>query len=167
MFKDLENTKEKQLEQINQLTLDSREEKNLKDRLRSFRKYFDSNKPLKKFDKAVFDSIVERIILGGVNDQGQNDPYLITFVFKTGPKPSVSVGKEGKNGAVKSIGEITGNLYSQPLDHTCGVCSKTTTPKALLLLEFKNFYDFFSFSKNSDNYHQKDLKNSIKIKIAI
>jgi len=120
MFKELEITKEKQLEQINQLTLDSREEKNLKDRLRSFRKYVDSNKPLKKFDKAVFDSIVERIILGGVHNQGQNDPYLITFVFKTGPKPSISVGKDGKNGTVKHIGEISGNVYSHPLDHTCG-----------------------------------------------
>jgi len=39
-----------------------------------FRKYFDSNKSLNKFDKAVLNSIVERIILGGVNDQGQYDP---------------------------------------------------------------------------------------------
>jgi hypothetical protein len=49
----------------------------------------------------------------------------------------------------------------------CGDGGKTTTPQPLILLEFKHFYDFFSFSKNSENYHQKDLKRSIKIKIAI
>jgi hypothetical protein len=50
---------------------------------------------------------------------------------------------------------------------TCGDSGATTTPEPLILLEFKHFYDFFSFSKNSENYHQKDLKKSIKIKIAI
>jgi hypothetical protein len=49
----------------------------------------------------------------------------------------------------------------------CRDGGKTTTPEPLILLEFKLFYDFFSFSKNSDNYPQKDLKSSVKIKIVI
>lgn len=117
-FEELENAKDEQLEQISQLTLDSRDEKELKERLRCFRKYFDSNKQLKTFDKAVFDSIVEKIILGGTDSKGQNDPYQITFVFKTGPNPTISVGKGGKNGAIKDISEIAENISSQLSDHT-------------------------------------------------
>jgi hypothetical protein len=49
----------------------------------------------------------------------------------------------------------------------CGDGGKTTTPEPLILLEFKHFYEFFSFSKNSENYHQKDLKSSIRIKVVI
>lgn len=75
----------------------------MKERLRSFRKYFDSYKPLKKFHKDVFEAIVEKIILGGINEKGQKDPYQITFIFKTGPKPTINVGEGKKNGTMKSL----------------------------------------------------------------
>lgn len=124
-FDELENSKDEQLKLISQLTLDSRDEKKLKERLRSFRKYFNSNKTLKPFDKAVFDSIVDKIILGGTDTKEQNNPYQITFVFKADPKPTISVGKGGKNGAIKDIGEIAENISSQLSDHSCGIGFET------------------------------------------
>jgi len=36
----------------------------------------------------------EKIILGGVDDKGQKDPHQLTFVFKTGPKSTITMGKE-------------------------------------------------------------------------
>ena len=39
--------------------------------------------------------------------------------------------------------------------------------KPLILLGFKAFSDFSTFTKNSDNYVEKDLKNGIKVEIAI
>ena len=48
--------------------------------------------------------------------------------------------------------------------HPCGYGGKITTQKPLILLEFKLFYDFYTFSKNSENYPQKDLKRGVKIK---
>ena len=32
----------------------------------------------------VFESVVERIIIGGYNDEGVEEPLKITFVYKTG-----------------------------------------------------------------------------------
>jgi len=82
------------IKETNELSLTASEEKEMKTRLKSFRKYFDANKPLKKFDADVFESIVEKIILGGIDEKGQKDPHQLTFVFKTGPKSTITIGKE-------------------------------------------------------------------------
>lgn len=96
------------------------EEKEMKIRLKSFRKYFDANKPLKKFDADVFESIVEKIILGGIDDKGQKDPHQLTFVFKTGPKSTITIGKDNdsnkENGFLKKGKEPYSHLSS---DTTC------------------------------------------------
>lgn len=39
---------------------------------------------LTEFDRAVFESIVEKIIVGGVNSNGEIDPAMLTIIFKTG-----------------------------------------------------------------------------------
>lgn len=49
----------------------------------------------------------------------------------------------------------------------CRDGSKTTTLEPLILLGYKAFSDFATFTKNSDNYVEKDLKNGIKVEIAI
>lgn len=41
-----------------------------------------------KFDRAVFESIVDKIIIGGTNDEGEIDPAMITIIYKTGKKDS-------------------------------------------------------------------------------
>ena len=93
-FIELSKDKERLIKETNELSLTASEEKKMKTRLKSFRKYFDANKPLKKFDANVFESIVEKIILGGIDDKGQKDPHQLTFVFKTGPKSTITMGKE-------------------------------------------------------------------------
>ena len=37
-----------------------------------------------EFDRNVFESIVEKVIVGGYDDEGNADPSMITFVYKTG-----------------------------------------------------------------------------------
>lgn len=71
------------------------------DRLKVFRKYFDNKKPLKKFDGDVFDAIVDYVILGDIDENGKKDPYLLTFILKTGLKPTISVKKETKSSFIE------------------------------------------------------------------
>ena len=52
---ELNTDKERLAEETNELSLTASEEKEMKTRLKSFRKYFDANKPLKKFDADVFE----------------------------------------------------------------------------------------------------------------
>ena len=37
---------------------------------------------LDKFDRVVFESIVEKVIVGDISEDGTVDPYKLTFVLK-------------------------------------------------------------------------------------
>ncbi|MGM9882446.1 MAG: hypothetical protein ACI31S_06380 [Bacilli bacterium] len=39
---------------------------------------------IKEFDKKIFDSIVERIMLGEIDENGNSNPNVIKFILKTG-----------------------------------------------------------------------------------
>lgn len=60
------------------------EEKTIKERIVSFRKLFESKEPLIEFDREVFKTVVEEVIIGGYKEDGSIDPYMLTFIFKTG-----------------------------------------------------------------------------------
>ena len=42
-----------------------------------------SQKMLSEFDRTVFKSIIDKIIVGGVNNVGEIDPAMLTIIFKT------------------------------------------------------------------------------------
>jgi len=80
------------------------EEKTIKDRLMDFKKIFENAKPLEEFDGDVFKTVVEEVVVGGYNEDGIPDPYMITFIFKTGlntkidgHKPPSKMKKNTKN----------------------------------------------------------------------
>lgn len=64
-------------------TITSKED-NLKDRIDTFRKLFENNEILKEFDREIFESVIEKIIVGEIDEDGNNNPYSVTFIFKTG-----------------------------------------------------------------------------------
>ena len=45
---------------------------------------FDSNELLKKFDREIFENVIDKVIIGKVDDQSIRNPYSVTFIFKTG-----------------------------------------------------------------------------------
>ena len=78
-----EQLKKLQDEQLQLVELGKNQE-STKTRLREFRKNLSSGEILESFDRVVFESVVERIIIGGYNDEGVEEPLKITFVYKTG-----------------------------------------------------------------------------------
>lgn len=64
-------------------------EKDIKRRLRDFKKTLEQNEVLSEFDRYVFESIVEKVIVGGYDEEGNKDPAQLTFVYKTGLKNNV------------------------------------------------------------------------------
>lgn len=65
-------------------------EKNIKYRIDLFKKTLEKHKDLETFDRNVFESVIEKIIVGGYNENGEADPSKLTFIFKTGIKESVN-----------------------------------------------------------------------------
>ncbi|WP_414836216.1 recombinase family protein [Clostridium sporogenes] len=64
-------------------------EKDIKRRLRDFKKTLEQNEVLSEFDRYVFESIVEKVIVGGYDEDENKDPAQLTFVYKTGLKNNV------------------------------------------------------------------------------
>lgn len=59
-------------------------ESNMKKRIVDFRHTLEQNEVLDTFDRYVFESIVEKVIVGGYDIEGKKDPYMLTFIYKTG-----------------------------------------------------------------------------------
>lgn len=99
-----------------------------KKRIDEFRKMFNSNKPIEKFDRAAFDAVVEEVILGGETEEGEKNPYMITFVFKTGLKASKDCSKFKGDSSSEETYSYTANeseeACSLSTDNTCGDGSK-------------------------------------------
>jgi len=69
--------------QKNELESSVNQQKNISKRLIEIRKTLESEDPLDEFDRAVFESIVEKVIVGGYDENGNALPYKITFVLKS------------------------------------------------------------------------------------
>ncbi|WP_207638337.1 hypothetical protein [Desulfoscipio gibsoniae] len=72
------------LSEKERLQQSSQEEIDLAKRIEHFRKVLEKNEVLTAFDRCVFESIVEKVIIGEVDEDGNNNPYKLTFVYKTG-----------------------------------------------------------------------------------
>ena len=56
----------------------------IKERVTEFCRLLQKNEILTKFDRTIFESIVENVIIGGFDEKGRKDPYQISFVYKMG-----------------------------------------------------------------------------------
>lgn len=101
LLNELEKVKAKE-EELQTITS---KEDSLKDRIDTFRKLFENNEILKEFDREIFESVIEKIIVGKIDEDGNKNPYSVTFIFKTG----LEIEKNDKKS----------NLYSYPTYDTC------------------------------------------------
>ncbi|WP_247938538.1 recombinase family protein [Streptococcus intermedius] len=83
-FNQIQIEKEKLLEEKVNLEVTLKSEVDIKSRLENFKEILTSQKTLTEFDKDIFESIVEKIIVGGINSDGEIDPAMLTIIFKTG-----------------------------------------------------------------------------------
>ena len=77
---------------------------------------------LEEFDRGIFESIVEKVIVGGYDEDGNKDPYKITFIYKTGFKSEIGNAKE-RFGKSRGIGDKVKKMCSDISDEVKGVCS--------------------------------------------
>lgn len=96
LFLDDKITKEaydEKMEEFNQKISNAEEEReiyvananmqrNVSKRMKEIREQIKVTKVLKNFDRTVFESIVEKVIVGEQNQDGISDPYKVTFVLK-------------------------------------------------------------------------------------
>lgn len=109
--------------------------KKIKSRLNNFRKIINEHEILEVFDRCVFESIVDKVIVGGYDEDGNPDPKMLTFIYKTGFTNEINSENhkpERKNGRAKEFmnlpsfanetrEKLAELLPSFQLSDTCGV----------------------------------------------
>lgn len=123
---DLSNAKAK-LEYFQQ---QADEEGSLQRRIADFKKALSQNEVLEEFDRGIFESIIEKVIVGGYDENGEKDPYKITFIYKTGFKNEIGNAKKrfGKSAGVgdkvkkmcSDVSDKVKDVYSNVSDNTRG-----------------------------------------------
>lgn len=98
------------------------EEDSLQRRVADFRNALSQNEVLEEFDRGIFESIIEKVIVGGFDEEGNKDPYKITFIYKTGFKNEIGNAKE-RFGKSSGIVDKTKELCSHIVDEVKDVCS--------------------------------------------
>ena len=116
--KDFTNEKAK-LEYLQQQLDD---ETSLQRRVSDFKKALSENEVLEEFDRGIFESIIEKVIVGGFDEDGNKDPYKITFIYKPVLKNEIGNAKERFDKS-KKMGDKTKELCSHIADELKGVCS--------------------------------------------
>lgn len=89
----------------------------------------EQNEVLEEFDRYVFESIVEKVIVGGIDEEGNKDPAQLTFVYKTGLKNSVDGDKfkpQRKNARGRHRTDKLCSNASDEVENMCSDCSDDT-----------------------------------------
>ena len=112
----LEKSKEKE-----NLEFNLKNENNIKKRMKEFKDMLEKNEVLKEFDRFVFESIVEKVIVGEIDENNNVDPYKLTFVYKTGFKDNLDGSKfkaprKNESEKHKKDGEESSKLCSHTND---------------------------------------------------
>lgn len=154
------------------------DEKNLKRRTKEFKALLEKNQVLEEFDRGVFESIIEKVIVGEIDENGNKDPYKLTFVYKTGISNKVdpkiqqntklgeSLKAELKKMCSHAVDEVK-EACSHILLDTCGDCGVDTKERYIEILEFTHFVTFFSFNKIGENHKEKILVKKVTVVVAL
>jgi len=86
------------------LTSNADAKKDVGKRMKDLRSRISEVKVLDKFDRSVFESVVKKVLIGEINEDGISDPYKITFVLKGLADYSVSDAKKRYKNLRKQVG---------------------------------------------------------------
>jgi DNA invertase Pin-like site-specific DNA recombinase len=102
---ELDDTLKELYEQKKELKASTTDDNVVRQRLEVFKRALESNEALAEFDKSVFEAVIERVIIGAHDDDGNAEPHKITFVYKTGLKSDV----DGKKACSYTASDTCGN----------------------------------------------------------
>lgn len=105
------------------------------------------NKSKNEFDKDVFDALVDYVVVGGFDKNGQRDNYMLRFICKNQFKES------GKDKITK---EYITNKYG-----------KNGCDNNLVILDFINRQNCMSFDRDENGRYNKKVINQIRVRIEM
>lgn len=127
------------------------EENDIKKRLLAFKKVLEQNEVIDTFDRYVFESVVDKVIVGGVDEEGNKDPAMITFVYKTGLSNSLDGEKfkPARRNAKKENTKTSNELCSHTVNEDNKLCSHSSDDTCRVLRVTKKNINLWKSSVNS------------------
>ena len=155
----------------------------IKNRMKTFKTMLERKEVLKEFDRYVFESIVDKVIVGEVDENGNVDPYKLTFVYKTGFKDDLDGERfktPRKNASAKNkrIGKDSAELssyasnhvnksYSYSSDATYRMRNRNAKERYVEILNFQHLTNYVTFTKDGDDFRNKELRNKIEVSVVL
>lgn len=141
--------------QISKHKAEMSEAENYESRIEQFRKILLQHQELESFDRAIFESVMEMVIIGGVDELNNPDPALITFVYKAGIKENKEFEEKIVN--TKQKGHEKKNCYDKT----------EKLPENIELFDFSYPYKHIVFNKTEQDVIQKKLKDVCQVKVSM
>lgn len=154
------------------------DEKNLKRRTKEFKALLEKNQVLEEFDRGVFESIIEKVIVGEIDENGNKDPYKLTFVYKTGISNKVDPKIQQNTKLGESLKAELKKMCSHAVDEVKEACSHilldtrrsrmlSTKEGFVEVLEFTHFARIFKFNRTPKIGKKKEISHEIKVSVVM
>lgn len=125
-------------------------EDNLKSKMEEIKNLLKSHDIITEFDREVFDILVDKVIIGEIDEDGSKNPYVVNFILKSSKKSdnyelAEEPEKQVKKKSIKPISIEDKNV----------IC------------EIKSFQKLKIFEKDEDLFRTKKQLDYIKVKVAV
>lgn len=114
--------------------------------IQKVREVIENEKIMEEFDADIFDALVDYVIIGGFDESGQIDPYMIRFICKS--KFALSTKDD------YSKEKIMENAY----------LSKTNNK---VILDFINRQSIFLYEKDENGFMNKKIIDQIRVRVEM
>ena len=129
---------------IEQLKLLAEDKKSISDGLKKVKELLVSKDIMEGFDQEIFNAIVDYVIVGGYDENGVMDPYLIRFILKR--EFDLSVPKDVADEVIIQNNRIDLNGNN-------------------VLVDFINTRKYFSYERDENGKLSKVLRNGLRIRV--
>ena len=129
---------------IEQLKLLAEDKKSISDGLKKVKELLASKDIMEGFDQEIFNAIVDYVIVGGYDENGVIDPYLIRFILKR--EFDLSVPKDVPDEVIIQNNKIDLNSNN-------------------VLVDFINTRKYFSYERDENGKLNKVLRNGLRIRV--
>lgn len=127
-----------------QLNLLKEDKESIKDGLKKIQNILKTNDVLKEFDQEVFDALIDYIIVGGYDENGVMNPFIIRFVLKR--EFDLRVRNEISKELIVANNKLDLNTNN-------------------VILDFINTRQYYYFDINENGNRTKILQNGLRIRV--
>lgn len=102
-----------------------------------------------EFDREVFDILVDKVIIGEIDEEGNKNPYVVSFILNSNKKSDIHESLEEPEKKVKKY-----NIKPINIEDKNVIC------------EIKSFQKLKIFKKDEDLFRTKKQLEYIKVKVV-